>query len=208
MFTRLQKHHPDASNLLISYENTGVYSLPLSCHLSEHAQDYCMIPAIEIKRSEGLSRGKSDKADSKDIAFYALSHQHKLKLSSIPGKELLRLKLLQTEREKVMKGIRLLSSTHEGKGYILRDVLSAVTKINSSTIKQLKKIVRKLEKEMITLVKSSELLQNQLELITFIPGIGPQTAYYVITTTKSFSTFNIAKQLVCYAGVAPFEYSS
>lgn len=208
LFTRLQKQHVESSSLLISFEDTGVYSLPLSCYLSEQAQDYWMIPAIEIKRSKGLTRGKSDKADSKDIAFYALSHQHKLKLSSIPAKDLLRLKLLQTEREKVMKAIRLVSSTQEGKGYFPKDVMSAVTKINSSTIKQLEKVVAKLDKEMISLVKSNELLQKQFELITSIPGVGPQTAYYVITTTKSFSTFDNARQLSCYAGVAPFEYSS
>jgi transposase len=208
MFTRLQKHHGDIASMLISYEDTGVYSLPLSCHLSEQAQDYWMIPAIEIKRSKGLTRGKTDKSDSKDIAFYALTHQHKLKLSSIPTKGLLRLKLLQTEREKVMKAIRLLSSTQEGEGYIPKDVMSAVAKINNSTIKQLEKVVTKLDKEMTALVKSNELLQKQFELITSIPGVGPQTAYYIITTTKSFSTFDNARQLACYAGVAPFEYRS
>lgn len=41
-----------------------------------------------------------------------------------------------------------------------------------------------------------------------MPGIGPQTAAYLIIVTNAFGSFNNWRQLACYAGVAPFEYSS
>ena len=77
--------------VLINFEDTGVYSLPLCCFFAEKKQDYWMIPAIEIKRSKGISRGKTDKSDSKEIAFYALTHMHKLRLSILPEKDLMKL---------------------------------------------------------------------------------------------------------------------
>lgn len=64
----LKKRTIISSDVLFSFEDTGVYSMPLCCFLSDVGLDYWMIPAIEIKRSKGLVRGKSDKADSKDIA--------------------------------------------------------------------------------------------------------------------------------------------
>jgi transposase len=108
------------SDVLFTFEDTGIYSLPLACYLSEHGLDYWMVPAIEIKRSKGISRGKTDKTDSRDIAFYSMTHQHKLRLGQIPEKEIMKLKLLFSEREKLMGAIHLMESTQEMQGFIPR----------------------------------------------------------------------------------------
>lgn len=65
----LEKHKIDLTTVLFCCENTGVYTFPLSNHLSDEKLDYWIVPAIEIKRSKGISRGKNDKADAKDIAL-------------------------------------------------------------------------------------------------------------------------------------------
>lgn len=44
--------------------------------------------------------------------------------------------------------------------------------------------------------------------IKSIPGIGEQTAVYLIITTKGFTAFKNWRQFACYSGVAPFEFSS
>jgi len=51
-------------------------------------------------------------------------------------------------------------------------------------------------------------LKNDYTLIQSIPGIGKQTALYLLIVTKGFTAFNNARQLACYAGVAPFPYQS
>lgn len=61
---------------------------------------------------------------------------------------------------------------------------------------------------MLEIISENEQLKQQNELIQSIPGIGPQTALYLIWVTKSFHSFENWRQLACYAGVAPFEYSS
>ena len=96
----LKKGKIDLKSTLFSFEDTGVYSLPLCFFLSKVQLNYWMIPAIEIKRSKGISRGKTDKSDSKDIAFYSFTHLHKLRVGNIAEKEIMQLKLLFTEREK------------------------------------------------------------------------------------------------------------
>ena len=54
--------------MLFVFENTGIYSSLLSLVLSENDFDYAQVPALEIKRSLGITRGKSDKVDAREIA--------------------------------------------------------------------------------------------------------------------------------------------
>jgi transposase len=79
----------------------------LSSCLSENNLDYWVVPAIEIKRSKGISRGKNDKSDVKDIALYSIRNIDKLKLLTLLEKVIQQLKLLNTEGEKVMKSYKL-----------------------------------------------------------------------------------------------------
>ena len=193
---------------MISFEDTGVYSLPLCCFFAETDQDYWMIPAIEIKRSKGVVRGKSDKSDSKEIAFYSKTHCHKLKLGKLPEKALMELRLLFAEREKIMKSIKQFRTTSENIGYLSKDVLKSTLKINAMTLKMLQQNLVAVDEKMQRILKENEPLKQQNELIQSIPGIGTQTAIYLILITKAFQRFDNWRQLACYAGVAPFEYTS
>ena len=122
----LKKKKIELKDCLFCYENTGIYSMPLSFYLNELTVDYWVVPAIEIKRSKGISRGKNDKTDSKDIAFYAIAHLHKLELTRLPEKEILRLKILFTEREKLMRVIKLLNTTQENETFFPKEILKDV----------------------------------------------------------------------------------
>jgi transposase len=193
---------------LFCFEDTGIYSVPLSIYLSKKVLDYWMVSAIEIKRSKGIARGKSDKSDSKDIALYASTHLHKLRLSKIAEASLMELKLLFTEREKVMKALSALESTNEGKGFLPKEIMKNVLKINLSNIRQLQKSIKQLDEKIQELINSNDTFKEQNKLIQSMPGVGPQTAVYLIIVTKAFRSFENWRQLACYAGVAPFEHSS
>jgi transposase len=196
------------SDALFCFENTGVYSLPLSFYLCENELDYWMVPAIEIKRSKGISRGKTDKSDSKDIAFYALTHMHKMQLSSLPESDLIRLKLLYSEIMKLVKSLRVFDGTKETIKFLPKEVVQELKKNNQATIKALKKQLKSIEEEIKKIVLSNQTIKQQFDLIQTIPGVGPQTATYLIICTKCLSAFSDWRKLACYAGVAPFEYSS
>jgi transposase len=204
----LQKKKINPITALFCYESTGVYNYPLNVFLSEKKLDYWVVPAIEIKRSKGISRGKNDKSDAKDIAFYSLRNIDKLNLSSVPEKEIQQLKLLFSEREKLVKAILLFESSKENKGFIFKEIYNEIALINAKTIHNLKNSLKVIEKKMKTIISSNEQLKQQYDLVKSIPGVGEQTAIYFIIATKGFKAFKTWRKFACYSGVAPFEYSS
>ena len=44
--------------------------------MEENGFDYWVIPELKVKGSKGITRGKIDKKDSKDITYYAITHLH------------------------------------------------------------------------------------------------------------------------------------
>ena len=208
LMNHLQKKKIDLSNTLFCCENTGVYTFPLSIYLSEKSLDYWVVPAIEIKRSKGISRGKNDKTDAKDIALYSLRNIDKLKLSTIAEKEIQQLKLLYSEREKVIKSIGLFGMATENKDFIPNDVYKVIASLNAKTIKALKKSLKDIESKIKEIIKNNNEFKHQFDLIKSVPGVGEQTAIYIIIATKGFKTFDSARKFACYSGVAPFEYTS
>jgi len=204
----VKKQKYSIEDCLFCFENTGIYSMPLSYHLSEFGADYWVVPALEIYRSKGITRGKNDKNDAKEIAFYAFTHLHKLKLNTLPEKEIAQLKALFTEREKLVKSIKIMDTTKENEGFMPKEIIKEVTKINAQTVVLLKKQLKLVEEKMTEIVKQSEKIKEVQKLVCSVPGIGKQTALYLIINTKCFEAFDNWRKLACYAGIAPFEYSS
>jgi len=67
--------------------------------------------------------------------------------------------------------------------------------------KQLNKEVAAIELKILSLVKEDQ--QEQLTLLTSIPGIGQKTALFLIVVTDGFSKFENATQLCSYVGITP-----
>lgn len=208
MLREVKKTNYNLKGVLFCFENTGLYGMNLSHYLSQGDTDYWEVPAIEIKRAKGITRGKSDKIDARDIAFYACTHLHKLKLSAFPEDDILKLKLLVSEREKLVKSIQMFDRTNELEGFIDQRIARVVLISNRKTIRQLKKILGEIDAKIKTIAKENERIREQYQLIQSVPGVGPQTAIYLIIATKCFSSFSNWRKMACYAGVAPFEYTS
>jgi len=207
-FVKKELGRYDSEQILFCFENTGIYSLPLAYYFSENSISYWQVPSMEIKRSRGITRGKSDKIDSKSIAFYAFTHLYKFRPSRLSLKSIQQLRLVVTEREKVLKSLAAFQTTSEVIDFVPKEIYNPVASINATMIKQLKTAAKKLEEKMVAIIESEEKLTQQFQLITSIPGIGKQTAIYLIIATKGFEAFDNWRQLACYAGVAPFPYQS
>lgn len=208
LITTVTKLNKNKFELLFCLENTGVYSMPL-CYWLQHAKlDYWVEAALQIKRAKGISRGKSDKTDAKDIAFYAITHQHLFTPKQLPENDFIELKLLLAEREKLLKAINTFKTTTENKNYLPKEVLKSVLEHNKKTIELLQKQLNAIEKLIQGIMDSNVIFKKQETLLLTIPGVGKQTAANLIATTNAFSSFNNWRQFACYCGVAPFEYSS
>ena len=205
-FKKVQKEH--SSSIIVGLEVTGIYSMLVASVLFELGIDYSLIPSLEISRSKGISRGKSDKIDAVQIAQYLLSHRFKVKLSSMTDNQLVEMKVLYTHREKIVKSILQYQKEFEYEDFLPKEVQKDLLKSTRSILKNLKNNLLKIEAKLNEIINESEELKRNFNLVTSIPGIGKQTAIYLLIVTKNFTTFKEARQLACYAGIAPFPYQS
>jgi transposase len=204
----VKKVNTNASETLYCLENTGVYSMPLCYWLQAGGENYWTEDALQIKRAKGITRGKDDKADAKDIAFYAISHLHLFEPTLLPENDFLELKLILAEREKLVKAIGAFKRTNENKDFLPKVILKSVLAHNKKTVDGLQKQLVAIEKLLQDLVNSNPVFKEQQTLLMSIPGIGMQTTCNLIAVTNAFTSFKDWRKLACYCGVAPFKHQS
>jgi transposase len=194
--------------ILFCSENTGIYSLKLSIFLCELKANLWLENALQIKRSVGFQRGKSDKADAKMIAQYCCLHSHKAKLYSLPSKPIRALKQLLTYRERLIKMQAQLKGTNKEMKKFKADCTGIINKQSDSLIKILLKQIETVNQEMMNIIKENDDLRKQFDLVKSVHGIGNQTALSILVCTNGFTSFDDWRKFTCYCGIAPFEYSS
>ena len=210
LIEHISTHNQDPSKeVLICFENTGKYSKQLSVFLSEQRIKYVMSPALAIKRSLGLVRGKDDKVDAKRIALYAYEKQETLVPTKLPGYKIDQIKSLLAIRDKLIRhrtayknGISDLKDCYqEGETLFMKE-------IQKSLIQQTTVHIVRIEEEIELFIKSDPEMLKNYNLILSIKGIGRITAFYFIAYTANFTIFSNPRSFACYSGIAPFPYSS
>lgn len=196
-------------NTLFCFEQTGIYGRELALTLCEKNYQVWIEMPVAILRSIGLQRGKNDKVDSKRIAVYAMKNCEKSVLWEPPRKVVVTLRQLMTTRERIIKCIGCLKKPiNEFRQTGNKDMALVIENTSKNALKGLEKDLKKIELEMDKLIKSDDKLSRLFGLITSVSGIGKITTIELICFTNEFKMYNTAKQLACYCGVAPFEYSS
>lgn len=192
----------------VCMENTGIYSLELNCFLHERNIWQSLENALQIKRSMGIVRGKTDKADCKTIALYAYRFYDRLRPYVLPGKTLLRLRALFSQRERLVGMHSLLLVANQSmKGYS-PDLVKDIKKQNESLLKNLAAQIRKADNLLKECLKQDAELQRKARLIQSVPGIGQQTASYMLIVSRGMESFTTAREFACYSGCAPFAHTS
>lgn len=79
------------------------------------------------------------KTDTKDISLYCLRNIDKLSLYKLADTDIQKLKILYSEREKVLKSVLLLERTQENILFTSKDIYNEVANVNQSVVKSLKK---------------------------------------------------------------------
>jgi transposase len=190
-------------------EHTGHYTLALCCFLQDQQLSYTLVSPLHLKKSLGITRGKSDKVDARRIAQFACLHQRHLKSMQLPSACLLKLKNLMAFRERLTKTKVSLKQT-------IQDLKSTSTLVDNSFIikeseKQLKLIEQQIshtDQQMEAALQEDEHIQQHFRLVNSVVGIGMITAIAFLIYTQNFTAFDNGRQFACYSGVAPFEYRS
>ena len=198
-FKKFLKELPREGSLVVM-EATGYYHYRLAQFLYKNGVVVSVVNPLSIKRfiQMKLAKVKTDKSDAKAICEYAL-------INEVPIYNA----LTDTQSE-CLQLFRLLDT-------YLKQRTATKNKIHGETVlgipskfvhrslirnkKQLNKEVAAIESKILSLVKVDQ--QEQLTLLTSIPGIGQKTALFLIVVTDGFSKFETAAQLCSYVGITP-----
>jgi transposase len=196
-------------DLLFCFENTGKYSRMLSVFLHTQSIRFVMEPAIKIKKSLGLTRGKNDKVDSRRIALYAYEKRETIVPTILPDEKIDQIRSLLSLRERL---IRQQTSHKNGLSdlfdcYVEGETL-LIKEVQHRMIKHLSEEIELIENKIKEIIKSNESMVKNFKLLLSIKGIGKIVAFYLIAYTANFTSFANARAFACYAGIAPFAYSS
>jgi len=196
-------------DILFAFEHTGLYSLNLSLFLDEGQHKFTIIPGLELKRSQGISRGKSDRSDARRIAGYAYEKREKIKLYQMPSKTIQKIKRLSSYRESLVKERAAVKGRlREYETFLDQGENNVLFESHQKLKAFLDEEIKKIEDEMNRLVMEDEELKKQFDLINSIKCVGPQTALMMIVLTNGFTTFEKWRKFASYAGIAPFPNES
>lgn len=204
-----EKLHFSQDQLIVCLEHTGIYCLPLLDYLVKNKIKVCVEPALQIKQSQGMTRGKSDQVDAKRIAQYAYKNKQELRFWAPQRVQVQKLKALLVLRERLVKAkVQMEIPINEAQEYVEESIRKTIVKSCQHTLKAVTADIAKVEKEIQLLVEGDAQLSEQLKWVQSVPGVGKITALNVIISTGEFQRIDEAKKFACYAGVAPFEHTS
>jgi transposase len=198
-----------ADQIVVCMEHTGIYNaLALEAFWRKRIK-ICLEPAMHIKQSQGMVRGKSDKIDARRIASYAFKNRMGLTYWKPQRVVIQKMHTLLSLRDRLIRAkVMLELPLRESIGFVERSIVKGMDLNSRHALSGIKKDLNAVEKQLDGLILKDQTVKAQIEQITSVPGVGPVTAMNMIVSTDEFTRITEAKKFACYAGVAPFEYSS
>lgn len=204
---KVTKQEP-SDDWLFCGEDTGHYSLKMAKFLYSKGLFMWLEMSLRIKRSIGIVRGKSDKADSYRIADYAWRHQDKAIRYEPTGKTvaklrtifLLRLKLVETRKamEVRMKDLNDMECALECVDFAKSETGPIIEKIKDA--------IDDCDAKMEEIIDSDEEVKATHANITSIKGISLINSVAFIVYTNNFKGFDgNPRKIATYWGVAVFS---
>lgn len=199
----------DGTKAIFAMEITGGYEYKLVQFLASRHIAFMRIPALAIKRSLGIVRGKNDKVDAARIAQYADEKQKSLNASAPLNKAIIGLKELLNFRKRIVRETAGYKASIKERRHMYPDLKKdIIVQSMERRIRENQKLTDKIEAEIQALLKSDEAIYSNYLLLTSIKGIGDVNAWMIIAYTQNFTAFPNARSYAVYAGVVPFDNSS
>jgi transposase len=186
----------------ICMEATGHYSELIADYLASRQIRVSVVNPLQIKSfaRAKLSRNKTDQLDARMIATYC---EAMLPRTFQPRSN------LHKELKDLSNLLDMLKAQHTQLSNQLHCAQSGVAKKTiSKMIKALEKEIKKVENLIAELIKGNKELNENMELITSIKGVGKLTAYKVLSHIPNMSNFKNAKQFAAFIGISPRQHQS
>lgn len=196
-------------HVLFALEHTGHYGTALIHCLADKGFDFYLINPLDLKKSLGIQRGKTDAKDAYRIAEYSIIHKHRLEYHKLPSNALRSLKPMVTARERYVKISVQIQNSLKANEILNKSVdVQILVKEEQKQLESIKMIIKKLDKQIQKLINEDTDLKETYQKITKVIGVGPVIAASCIVATDNFTTFTNPRKFNCYCGLAPFPYQS
>ena len=190
-------------------EHTGIYNAHLLTYLRKISLPIWLENSLQIKKSGGLQRGKTDAIDAQRIAEYAFRFRDQMRLWQPPRAVLQKLAALSALRQRfLLVRQQLQQPITEQEGFVDVALQKQLAKNCQASFNAINADLESVERQIDELIQKDDRLKALFDWITSVPGVGPATATEVIVATDEFKAISDPKKLACHAGVAPFEYKS
>lgn len=196
-------------NVMVAMENTGRYNWNLLEVLESFDFKVYVISPLHLKKSMGLTRGKNDKIDSLRICNF-IEKNHECTMPWKPCSDTIKkIKILLTERAlrvKIKKQFTVVQNDYKlMKGIGLDKRLIA---LNLKAIRHIESQIAVIENDIEETIQKDQELANYQKLIKSVPGVGKVLSWILLSKTEGFTSITDPRKMVCYSGVAPFDYQS
>jgi len=188
-------------------EATGVYHESLAYYLEEKGYEISVVLPNKISNYVRTLEVKTitDKTASEAIARFGL--ERKLDKWKQPKQIFKNLKQLTRERDQIVETRTLAKNQLHAEMAEAFPNPSSLHRIKA-LIKFLDKQVAEIVKELTQLVKQDDQVNESIDLICSIPGVGRLTAATVLAETNGFELIRNKRQLTSYAGLDVKEKQS
>jgi transposase len=204
----LKQYGSNSTNTLACLEHTGMYGKLIIKYLLAFKFSVWVEMSLRIIKSIGIQRGKNDKIDAYRIAYYAFKNVEIATLYKAPRIVVEKIRALLSLRDKLLS-TKVKLTRYEKELRTFDPVLSKLCKRSQKqTLKSIEKDMLKIDKQLENLIKEDDCLAKLYQQTTSVVGVGRVTALYLIVFTNEFTMYTNPRQLACYAGVVPFEYTS
>ncbi len=186
----------DDNKVLICMEATGAYSIPLAEFLVQSDYPVAVVNPAKIKgfAKNELSRAKTDKADAKLIARYALEKQPSL---WTPPPANIR------EPQALLRRVEDLLEMRQMEKNRLDTADASIAESIKTVLTQLEKELKATRKRIQRLIDQDPDLKRRRDLLETIPGIAEASSAHLLVALSEHYHFTNAKQAVAFAGLNP-----
>jgi transposase len=189
--------------VVVVMEYSGIYSYGFEKFLHRQGISYVKRPALDIKRSIGMKRGKTDRADARMISQYGWYRRDELKPMQPPSETQQRLHQLMAFRDKMVADKASYETRiKELKEQLGNKLLTGILKSTEQIVDVLKEEIKEIENSIEELLANNAELQMNYKLVTSIRGISFVTGTHLLIVTENFTRFADPRKFACYAGVA------
>lgn len=181
-------------------EATGVYYENLAYFLNEkHQKVIVLLPNKTKNYSKTLSiKSKTDPLDAKMITQFGLERQ--MQLWSVPSPIMKAIKALTREFQSKKDIATQIKNQLHAEKYSHKPLKESL-KRNRESLSFFEKQMKQIEKQIKDLVKQDDDLNDRINKVDKIEGVGFMTIVSIISETNGFALIDNAKQLASYAGL-------